>query len=406
MRSPTRALLLFLFVLATASAERPLLNVWEGDTLIREIHQGPGPCLVRERGGKILTRLALPPELQAPAGTLRTLAYLDGVAWAWGTTGVPSTGKAKSRYPRAPFTSADAYMKTIKAQARLEGALRRGILYRSRDFRTWERVALAPLPDPGLNTLHPLRDGSFLALIDGEQPRAERFRITATGLLERVETLPWNLLMGGTMPLLPSWALYCGPDTLLVLAGDHQLTHAVAVDLQTGALRWRDDGKSRPPDHPWSGLQGQRQIGPDGCLIQCFQPSKPKHAYPAAVQRGAGKVISSHLAQRPLSPASRLVAQALMDRLEKGWGNYDRHVQIQALNLRTGRWSPRTRASLNLVSVERVLSLWGVKRRSLRDELGSTFWSTLTFQSDGTSALLLDESTPSPLDALLPWFRP
>lgn len=74
-----RALLTLLSLLPLA-AERPLLNVWEQGTLVREVPAEGG--LVKERGTHTLATLMLPAALQKPCGQLHHLAHLDGVTYA------------------------------------------------------------------------------------------------------------------------------------------------------------------------------------------------------------------------------------------------------------------------------------------------------------------------------------
>ena len=323
-------ILLLASLLPLAAQQSPLLNVWEQGILVRQENDSgwTGVRLRKEGPQGTLGLLDVPVALRRPSGKVRYLAHLDGQSYAWGRVFVPHTF-------RWAEPSID-YGQILKNE-RVTG---RQALYRSRDFRTWERIALEGVPEQGLVAVHPLRDGSFIGLSgtglrDGGS--AARFRISPEGLLlQDGPSFAWSPQRGPSGDGRRSWSLFQGPDALLL-----QTTGGTtALDLKDGGLIWRRAPRDQPPSSPWQSLVVHQQMGPDGRLVQVARPRKAEGARSPEVGRGSSLLMSSHMESRAMSPATRLVAQALRNRLKLAGGYYQERNEVHTLDLRTGTWAP------------------------------------------------------------------
>lgn len=208
---------------------------------------------------------------------------------------------------------------------------------------------------------------------------------------------PAPILKGRGFPA--PWAYFQGEDTLLV---DTHLGGWIALDLQEGNLRWRSGETTDPGERGWELLIHHRQMGSDGRLLILGSPLKPRTSYPPEVHRGAGLVISSHMAERKISLASRLVAQALNSRLRRGWGDYQKQVRVQFLDPRSGARSWGDRNQLKVTRVDALASYWGRATEISRDPLANSVSQYLTFRADG-SVELHSRTAQDVLGWLRPW---
>ena len=129
---------------------------------------------VRFERGPVKTKLLPPPALEGQK--IQSWDHLDGCTYILGLPRHPAYGSAAL----SPFRSKSPFQ--FDHLMPLE-------LYRSRDFRTWEKVGRYQRDTHGRpQALHPLRDGSFLAIgnlfWDGDaiSPFA-RYQLDAQGLL-------------------------------------------------------------------------------------------------------------------------------------------------------------------------------------------------------------------------------
>ena len=377
----------FLLLLATflplAGQQPSLLNVWEQGVLVRQENgsNGRGLRLRREGPRGQVGVLEVPLALQTPSGQLRHLAYLDGQAYAWGRVFVAHS----SPRPRRGESPIDAFRLMQKA----ERITSRQALYRSRDFRTWERIALEGLPDQDLAAVHPLRDGSFLG-VSGTGLRggsaAARFRVSPEGLLlQEGPSLPWSPpALSGSDGRRRFWTLFQSPDALLLQASGG----AIAVDLKDASLLWRLAPKDRPAGTPWASLVSHQQMGPDSRLIQVARPRKGPSSTPPELGRGASLVMASHMESRAMSPATRLVAQALRTRLGQAGGVFQERAEVHTLDLRTGTWqlAPLLKRQ---IEVEQSWFNTLVESRPLHHDPLSDPWNyRLSCKGDGSLVLL------------------
>ena len=355
----------------------PRLSVWEQGVLIRqESDFGWRGVRLRKEGPRgTLGALEVPAALRMLSGEVRYLAYLDGQSYVWGRVFVAHT-----------FRWADSsidYGQIVKIN-RVTG---RQALYRSRDFRTWERIALEGLPEQELVAVHPLRDGSFLG-VSGRELRgggtAARFRISPEGLLlQDGPSFPWSPQRAPSGDSHRSWSLFQGPDALLLQTPGGTM----ALDLKDGSLIWCRAPRDQPPSSPWQSLVVHQQMGPDGRLVQVARPRKAEGARSPEVGRGSSLLMSSHMESRAMSPATRLVAQALRNRLKLAGGYYQERNEVHMLDLRTGTWAPVAPQERQIKLARTWLDRLVMNRPLYADPLNDQWNYTLSFRGDGSLVL-------------------
>lgn len=377
-----RTVLLLLGSLLPLLAQGPCLNVWEQGVLIRQGDSSTprGARLWKEGPQGTLGFLDGPAAFRRPSGELQHLAHLDGQTYAWGRVFVAYA-------PPGGASWADP-AKAFRQMERSERVAGRQALYRSRDFRTWERIALAGGLEQELVAVHPLRDGSFLG-VSGTELRgggtAARFRISAEGvLMQDGPPFPWSPSgNSGSDGRRRFWTLFQGPDSLLLQTSGS----AMALDLKDATLLWRLVRKDQPLTSPWNSLPSHQQVGPHGRLVQVARPRKVSGDDLPQLGRGSSLLMSSHMESRPMSPATRLVAQALRNRLWLAGGLYQARNELHTLDLRTGTWAPVPPQEHQIKVATTWLDRLVMVSRLYADPLNDRFNYKLSFRGDGTLEL-------------------